>query len=611
MMGGMTRTFAALAIALVAAVFPTAAQAATDGGRSVDRWDATYVLSEDGSARVRVEIDFNFGDEPGHGPFWTLPIRQGYDDTYARVYDITDVTASSPSGAPAEVYLEEGSDWLAVRVGDEDVDDVSGVQTYVLEYTIDAVMNATTADETETGVAGDEFYWNVIGDGWETPISDIAVTVTGAADVTAVRCWAGEAGGDAACGAADSTGASATFTQDALASGEPLTVAVLFPSGTHETTPVLVESNDFARAFRLTPWTVGAALLILLGGGWLIVRRLLATGTDQAYAGLTPGVAPAFGAEAQVTRRNRNEPVAVAFAPPANLRPGQLGTLIDEVADTRDVTATMVDLAVRGYLVIEEVGEKDYAFVKTREADDNLRPYARTLFDAVFDDRDRVTLTDLKTTFHADMAKVQSELYAEVTELGWFNRNPSHARQAWAGVGIGVLIGGVLATIGLANVSSWALLGVPVIILGLAMLVTTKIAPARTPEGTRVLAETRGFELYLRTAEGEQLRFEEGQDIFGRYLPYAIAFGVTEQWTRKFEALAAQGVQLAEPTWYHGAAYGAFWLHAGGFGHRMSEFTSMADAAMSAPTPSSSGGSGFSGGGFSGGGGGGGGGGGW
>ena len=47
--------------------------------------------------------------------------------------------------------------------------------------------------------------------------------------------------------------------------------------------------------------------------------------------------------------------VAVQFTPPAGLRAGQIGTLIDEEANVVDVTATIIDLAVRGYLRIEEI----------------------------------------------------------------------------------------------------------------------------------------------------------------------------------------------------------------------------------------------------------------
>jgi len=153
---------------------------------------------------------------------------------------------------------------------------------------------------------------------------------------------------------------------------------------------------------------------------------------------------------------------------------------------------------------------------------------------------------------------------------------------------------------------------VPLILIGAVLLFTQKAAPVRRAEGSRVLAESKGFELFLHTADANQLKFEEGQDTFSKYLPYAIAFGIAELWTKKFQDLAAQGYKVAEPNWMTGYTMGSFWAMSNGFTGTISQFSSLASAAVSAPTPGSTGGSGFGGGGgFSGGGGGGGGGGGW
>jgi uncharacterized membrane protein len=150
-------------------------------------------------------------------------------------------------------------------------------------------------------------------------------------------------------------------------------------------------------------------------------------------------------------------------------------------------------------------------------------------------------------------------------------------------------------------------------VVGLVVLVLAKAAPARTAAGTAVLAEAVGFRRYLETAEANQIRFEEGEDLFSRYLPYAIVFGVAERWANVFGELAAQGRAVPEPGWYAGSSFrtGAFWMSYAAFGNSLDSFTSIATQSLSAPTPGSSGGSGFSGGGFSGGGVGGGGGGGW
>jgi uncharacterized membrane protein YgcG len=615
----------ALVLGLAIALAPTATVASTDGfqDRQVDRWDVTYTLQPNGSADVVLEMDFNFGDNPGRGPYWTFPTQVPYDDTYLREYEYSDFRASSPTGAPANVYLDQTSSWIEVRVGDENNPNISGVQTYVLEYTVSGVMNATTSAELDAGggdeVVGEEFYWNAIGDGWSTPISDVSVTVLAAVAADQYACFAGAFGTSGACDDAQPSADGVVFSQARLEPGQPMTVVVLYPPGNFDTAPQLIVANEIARAFAVNPLTVGLAGAGLVGGLVLVWRRIRTSAVDEQYAGLTPGLAPSAFEDSHVQPRDYNAPVSVQFAPPPGLRPGQLGTLIDEQADPRDVTATMVDLAVRGYMRIEEAGETgslfskqpDFRLVKLREVDGAMVEYERSLFLALFGGRDEVTLSDLKTTFASHMASVQGKLYQDVTAMGWFRGNPATRRATWAAGGVLLLVAGVIGIFVLANFGA-GIVPLALIVLGGVVLATTRNAPARTAEGTRMLAETRGFERFLSTADGNQLRFEEGHDVFSQYLPFAIAFGVADKWAKIFEELARQGVDLPEPTWYGGVAYGTFWMHSAGFGDRMSQFATIADSAMAAPTPGSSGGSGFSGGGgSSGGGGGGGGGGGW
>ncbi|MFN3865600.1 MAG: DUF2207 domain-containing protein [Demequina sp.] len=606
----------AAALAVAAAALPAAATADNYSGRQVLQWDATYALNEDGSVDVRTEIDFDFGDEPGHGVVFTLPTAQPIEDGYERLFDITDVTVQSPSGAPDDLDTETHGSGLVVRIGDEDIDDVSGVQTYVITYTVAHAMNATTADQTEAGIAGDEFFWNPIGTGWETPIRAVTVTVESPVAATDTACFAGPQGGTDMCDVVGEPAQTVTFEASGLEPGEPVTVAALYPAGSFDTTPNIRIENDIVRAFAITPWTVGISVAMLALGLLVLTAYFRRTAVDRQYAELTPGLGPVSEADAATRPVDAREPVAVQFEPPSGLRPGQLGTLLDEKADVRDVTATIVDQAVRGYLRIDPVGNEsapdDYTLVKLREGDDAMPTYGRTLFDSIFDERDEVTLTDLKATFAADLAKVQKELYRDVTDRGWFRRNPQSARGWWASIAVTGLIVGAVTTLVLAANSRWALVGLPLVIVSIVMLALTGAAPARTAEGTRVLAQTKGFKLFLETADGHRLRFEEGHDVFSQYLPYAIAFGIADKWSAKFAALAQEGYDVPSPTWY-GAHYGAgFWLYHQNFGAQMQDFTALADAAISAPTEGASGGSGFSsGGGFSGGGSFGGGGGGW
>lgn len=589
-----------------------AAASTSDPEDSIVRYDALIELDERGTASVTLDLDVDFGSDPNRGPYLTYVVKQRFDDDQDRVYRYSDIEASSSTGAADQVNVEEESGWLEVRIGEEDRDEFTGVHSYLVTYTVEGWVNSAAAFDDLTD---DELYLNVIGDRWDVPIEQVGVTVVGPQDVVDAACFAGPAGADTPCDTAKHLGTAAHYTQAQLPAGSAMTVVAAFPAGTFgDVEPILQERWSPARAFALTPATGGLAALLAVAGTWWVVRTARRRGRDEQYLGLTPGLRPASGQHAGVGPR-RAGPVAVQFTPPEGFRPGQIGTLLDEQADAHDVTATLVDLAVRGYLRIDGVEPPsargkggDWRLTRLTTQDDrDLQQAERTLLAELFEGRDQVLLSDLRTTFSSSMSRVRGDLYADVTAQGWFRGNPSSVRTRWALRGAGVLLGGIALTALLAVFTSWAVVGLPVVLLGILLLATTGTAPARTADGTAVLVQAQGFRHYIATAEADQLRFEEGQDLFSRYLPWAIAFGLTERWARLFAQLAAQGRPVADPTWYHGSTPWAVLWATGAFADELSAFTHIAEESLTAPTPGSSGssgGGGFSGGGVGGGGGG-------
>ena len=183
---------------------------------------------------------------------------------------------------------------------------------------------------------------------------------------------------------------------------------------------------------------------------------------------------------------------------------------------------------------------------------------------------------------------------------------PDSVRGRWKAAGLAVAVGGGWSTYLLWTHLHWAPVGIALTVVGVAMVLLSQRMPARTARGAALLVQAKGFRTYLHTAEAGQLRFEEGADIFSRYLPYAVVFGDTERWVRVFGPLAAAAGAGTATYWYVGPSG---W-DMGHFGDSITGFSSAAASSIAATTPSSSGGSGFSGG-SSGGGGGGGGGGSW
>ena len=302
------------------------------------------------------------------------------------------------------------------------------------------------------------------------------------------------------------------------------------------------------------------------------------------------------------------------FAPPKGVRPGLVGTIIDEEANTIDVSATVVDLAVRGYLTIEEVESgglfkrADWQLTKLvpPEQAEALLPYEETLLAGIFAESNPVLLSGLKNKFHTTLTTAQSQMYAEVTRSGWFRKSPEKARRGWTALGMLVMGAGLVSGwfLGFQSAETDRVGGLSFVVpSGIVLawgcwsrapssICSASGWPPRLRAGSAVLAQSLGFKQYLVTAEARQIRFEEAQDIFSRYLPYAIVFGVADRWAGTFsevaEAATAAGQSIGMPGWYIFAGSGGFG-NFGGIASGMDSFSTMASGTFTS-TPGSSGG---------------------
>jgi uncharacterized protein (TIGR04222 family) len=389
-------------------------------------------------------------------------------------------------------------------------------------------------------------------------------------------------------------------------------VVVALPTGVVPSPePILRERWSLARAYRMdAPRGVaaGALLLAVVGGlGWLGWTR----GRDRLFRGSqvdeVMGGDPSLG-DRVVPLLDADAAAPVEFAPPGDLRPGQIGTLTDERANPLDVTATIVDLAVRGHLVIQEIpkegwfGKPDWRLIRLDEPEDGLLQFERTLLTGLFRDGSEVLVSSLRTTFVPRLRKVQEALYRDAMANGWFRDRPDKVRTKWTALGIAATVVGVAAAIALAALTTWGWLGIPLIVGGVGLLVLAGRMPARTAAGTAMLRRARGFRTVIATADTHLARWAEQENVFTRYLAYAVVFGLTEKWAGAFAGLAQEA-----PAFYVSSRP----FVANEFAEAIDGFTVTTGGTLATAPPSSSGGSGFSGGGSSGGGGGGGGGGSW
>jgi uncharacterized membrane protein len=227
------------------------------------------------------------------------------------------------------------------------------------------------------------------------------------------------------------------------------------------------------------------------------------------------------------------------------------------------------------------------------------------VFTGIFSNHnDAVKLTDLKDEFYAHLPPIRDAIFDALTQHGYYRDRPDKVKNKWTA--FGVLLGLAVGLGGAYVSSAFLLTPVPFIIAGvlagIIVLIFAQIMPARTESGTRALEQVLGFEEFLRRVEAEHLKrvIIGHPELFDKYLPFAMAFGVEKQFARAFE-----GIYTESPRWYVGPSVSGF--NVSSFTGNMSHLSSVAASTMSS-SPRSSGGSGFGGGGSSGGGGGGGGG---
>lgn len=591
---------AVVALATVAVALPAPAASASPA-ESISRYDSRVEIHTDGSIRVTETIRYDFGTAHRHGIVRAVPDRFRYDDRRDRLTPVSDVSARMDGrAAPVQRGAEGGVALL--RIGDPRRT-VSGPHTYVVGYTVRGAFNHFSDYE--------ELDWNAVGGQWTVPIAAASVTLTGPAPIGRSTCYAGPTGSRLPCEASTVDGATATFRHTGLGNGSGLTVVVGLPPGSvGHATPILADRHDLANALRVTPATVaGGAGLALLGCVAALVLLWLVGRDRRPREPWTPAGPGQPESRRSLLRRSRDS-AAVQATPPDEVRPGQVGTLIDERANTIDVAATIVDLAVRGHLRIAELTGNhppDWELTRLTEADPAFRPYERTLFDALFRGRDQVRLSQLRNTFATDLEAVKRALYADVVEQGWYRRSPARTRLLARVIAALLLAASVLITVVLGWFAHAALIGVGLVVGCLVLLAVAGQFPARTGRGSAILDRVRAFRRYLATVPPDALASGDRERTFSRYLPYAMVFGLADRWAGNFADLdTRRGGGPAGLYWYAGVP-GWSMYH---FHQSIGAFNTTTVGTIATTPPAASGSSGFSGG-FSGGGFGGGGGGSW
>ncbi len=582
---------AALVVSLVALVLPFAVPAVAYAGVNdftVTDFTADYYLTKadpQGQMDVAEKINVDFTDN-NHGILRAIPKTYKNQPLHIQVDKVT-----SDSGAPSQytTYDDNNGNEL-LKIGDPNRT-VTGAQEYTIDYTMQNVITFY-GDH-------DELYWDVNGDQWNQPFTRVRAVLhipEGLQLARTTQCYTGPLGtiDDKNCTVEQSP----TVVQ-ASASNLDAGFTLTFVAGFNKGYFAPPTWQDFA-SDHMAQFAEFAVPFVLIGGAgfiWWLLRGRDAKGTGV--------IIPQYDA-------------------PDNLSPLECGTLIDFSVDNRDLTATIIDLAIRKYLRIVEAEDKQLFALNEKgfrlellNADwSELNAWEKLLMGGIFGASGQstpVALAALATMLRPVAKDIKNSVEESMADRGYFNSDPTK----YLKISVGTIIASVLLFLFYSPVSRQEPAVWGIIAGGMVFGVFYHFLAARTAKGVAANEHLLGLKMYLNVAEKDRIKMMQSPDgryaawanapgqtieLFEKLLPYAIVLQVEKEWAKKFDNLYA-----APPDWYTGSytAFNAGYLVgslSGGFNSAM---------ATSFALSSSSGGSGFGGGGFAGGGGGGGGGGGW
>lgn len=578
----------------------------------IDSFTIDYDLQPSGVLAVKEVIVWRFGDSSGrHGIKRDLIVREPYgkEDSDA-VYDVSNIAVNAEDGVSDNFDTSTSEQQngrvkvLEIKVGDGSQTISAPTATYTITYDVAGAMR-TFPDKTPPY---DEFSWDATGSGFPL-IKQLAINATVPGGAQELTCFAGPISSKDPCTNDQiSSSGVASFTQSNLQPENNVSIGVKIDPGlVSDNKPHLETDASQLTAGQKTGFIGAGALGLasLVGAPLIGSRWWRKNGRDQRYAGLAPGMVPLTGQSAQVVPSDPDLPIPVAFSPP-KIPVAEAGLLIDGQVDTRETAATIIALAVAGALRVESEGKNDFR-VTLLDPSKTTAPHEMVLLTDLFSGQPPGTTVDLSTqgSMLSAHTAMREAVRSQVTARGWFREVPSAKASGTAG--FAVVAFGVFGAVQLGAWVLWLLVPLLPIIITIAVIRTKMRRGQRTADGRAMCDQVEGFKTYLATAEADQLRFEEGEDIFSRYLPWAIAFDLADRWAKICARLVELGrLPDTTPYWYvgsyHMSAFNAAFLT-----------SSLATAATPVASTGSSGsgfggGSSFGGGGFSGGGGGGGGG---
>ena len=438
-----------------------------------ESFTADYFVSKDdkqvSQMRVEEKIVAVFPDfDQNHGILRAIPEKYNDKSLGLSIVGVADDTGKSIN------YTTNGeSDNLVLKIGDADKY-VRGKQTYVISYQI---KNFITFYDNH-----DEMYWDVNGDQWNQPFGKVTARVHLPSDIASSligesRCFSGLYGSNSEdCVSSESSitdGKVLTFVSTNLSANETLTFVVGFNKGTF-----LPDKQAELNALLLLIAIVACVLIPPVITLIVVLTKWRSRGRDPKGRGT----------------------IIPQYTSPKDINVVVADVVLNEKMSNKAITATVIELAIQGYIVIHEIvkkkllkDKKEYELELIKLPDQlstEQKKVCEIFFGSSYVVGARVKPDDLSSNIYKEVQQLSQDASKVATEQGYFTLDPRKAGKSLMTAGIVVLCLGILLL--------FTGVGIP---LGIGLLVSSVILffgaskmPARTPRGV----ETREYLLVMR-----------------------------------------------------------------------------------------------------------------
>jgi Predicted membrane protein (DUF2207). len=381
----------------------------------INNFDVNIDLNKDGSILVTEKIFADFSDQPKHGIIRNIPVR--YRDRLGNNLNLRiKVLGVYDENYNPWMYREYGFGiYKTLKIGNPSIT-YNNQKAFIILYKVKRALLYLNNH--------DELYWNAIGTEWDATINNSFVTFNFPKPIKQEQiltaAYSGKFGSRSSDVETQIVDAQRiTFKAEGFLPYEGLSIVVGWPKGV----------VGHPGIFELSLW--------FLADNWYYLIPLI------VFLAMF-NIWLRFGRDPKLRKS-----VVVEYKAPEGLAPAEIGTLIDDKVDIRDISATIVDLAVRGYLKIVKEDkiffQRKYFFVRLKDflKDESLKPFEIIILKEIFHHAnigESVALSQLENNFYANLNDIKEDIFGGLADKGFYKDNPEKTVLFYRGIGIALLV---------------------------------------------------------------------------------------------------------------------------------------------------------------------------